>query len=227
MTHLFCDIETVPGQAPGLADELAATIKPPGTLRKPESIAAWERDEKPAAVAEAVAKTSFDAAYGQIVVISWAVDDGPTEWLAVKSLDLQQEREMLRLFFATLRGLHGGNHGTRPTLVGHNLAGFDLPFIWRRAVVHRVRPPLWFPRNPKPWTDAIADTMRMWAGDRDGITLDKLCKTLGVPGKDGGPTGADVWPMVQAGRMDEVVEYCRADVERTRACYRRMMFEEA
>lgn len=227
MPHIVIDIETVPGQSPTLRDELAATIKPPGTLKKAETIAAWERDEKPAAIDEAVAKTSFDAAHGQIVVIAWAVDDGPVESLNVGTLELSHEREMLAGWFTLLRELYSGNHGTRPVLVGHNLAGFDLPFIWRRAVVHRVRPPIWFPRNPKPWSDQIADTMTMWAGDRDRISLDKLCRTLGVEGKGDGPTGADVWPLVQAGRMDEVVTYCKADVERTRACWRRMMFVEA
>jgi hypothetical protein len=37
-------------------------------------------------------------------------------------------------------------------------------------------------------------------------------------------TGADVWPYVQAGRLDEVAEYCRQDVRRVREIYQRMTF---
>jgi hypothetical protein len=38
-------------------------------------------------------------------------------------------------------------------------------------------------------------------------------------------TGADVWPAVQAGRLDEVAEYCRQDVRRVREIFQRMNFQ--
>ena len=59
---------------------------------------------------------------------------------------------------------------------------------------------------------------------KDRISMDRLCKILGIPGKGDGPTGADVWPMVQAGRIDEVGEYCRQDVSRTREIHKRLTF---
>ena len=87
-----------------------------------------------------------------------------------------------------------------------------------------VRPPIWFTRDQKPWSDQVFDTMVQWAGVRDKISMDRLCKILGIPGKAGGPTGADVWQMVQDGRMDDVAKYCKDDVWRTRAIYERMNF---
>jgi predicted PolB exonuclease-like 3'-5' exonuclease len=59
---------------------------------------------------------------------------------------------------------------------------------------------------------------------KDRISLDRLCKVLGLPGKDD-MTGADVWPYVQAGRLDEVAEYCRQDVRRVREIFQRMNFQ--
>ena len=69
----------------------------------------------------------------------------------------------------------------------------------------------------------MQDTMHMWAGDRDRISLDKLCKVLGLTGK-GITNGADVWPLAQAGRFEEIADYCRHDVEITREAWRRMVF---
>lgn len=57
--------------------------------------------------------------------------------------------------------------------------------------------------------------------------MDRLCRVLGIPGKGDGPSGADVWPMVQAGKLDEVTAYCRADVERTRSLYQRLTFAKS
>jgi hypothetical protein len=74
--HLYLDIETIPGQRPGLRDEIAAKILPPGSYKKPETIAAWEADEKTALVEEAFRKTSFDGSIGHVISIAFAVDDG-------------------------------------------------------------------------------------------------------------------------------------------------------
>ena len=41
MTLLFCDIETLPTTDMEVIAEIAASIKPPGTIKKPESVAAW------------------------------------------------------------------------------------------------------------------------------------------------------------------------------------------
>ncbi len=218
------DIETVPCQWPDIAAELAQTIHAPGTLKKAESISAWEAESKPALVLEAVAKTSFDGGLGQVVCIGWAIEEQPAQSLQAADLSAAAEADMLREWFAILISCHRGNSGMRPCLIGHNSNAFDLPFLWKRAMVLGIKPPMWFPRDPKPWGDTTFDTMTAWAGVRDRISMDRLCRVLGIPGKGDGPSGADVWPMVQAGRVDDVAAYCRADVDRTRAIYRRMTF---
>lgn len=218
------DIETVPTQLPWARIDLAAAVKPPATLKKPDSIAAWEASERSAAEQEAIERTSFDGGLGQIVVIGWAVDDGEPLSVQVDDLTPESERRMLERWVGAMRTAYAGTSGSRPTIVGHNCIAFDLPFLWKRAIVHGVRLPLWFPRDPKPWGDSVFDTMTQWSGVRERVSLDRLCKILGVPGKGTGPTGADVWPMVQRGEIEAVAEYCRDDVVRTRAVYRRMTF---
>ena len=217
------DIETIPAQRDDLRELVAAGVKPPGTLKKADIIAEWEKTQRAAAVEDAIGATSFDGGMGQIVVIGWAIDSEPAQSMQVRDLTREAEADVLAGFFASMRRVHSTS-GQRPVIVGHNVAAFDLPFIWKRAMVHGIRPPLWIPRDPKPWGETVFDTMTQWAGVKDRISMDKLCVILGIPGK-GGISGADVWPLVQSGELDKVAAYCRADVERTRAIYQRMNFE--
>lgn len=208
--ELFLDIETVPCQRADIREELARSIKAPATYKKPESIAEWEEKEKPKAVEEAWLKTSFDGALGRIVCIGWAVNDS-----AVQSLAGDDEAEMLAEFFEL-------NRTTRaPRLVGHNITQFDIPFIWKRCIVNNVKPPMWFPRNPKPWSDRVYDTMAQWDG-KNNISMDKLARALGLPTKTG--SGADVWPMYQEGRIADIRAYCETDVAVNRSIFQRMEF---
>jgi hypothetical protein len=231
MPIIYLDIETLPAQAGWVRDDLASTIKAPATYKKAESIAEWERENKPGAIDEAWLKTSFDGGVGQILCVSWAADDSDPQllgaWEFGDAMSTDAEREMLATWFDALRRISAGTSGMRPVVCGHNVAAFDLPFVWKRAIVLGVVPPLWLPRNPKPWSESIFDTMTQWAGDRDRISLDRLCKVLGIEGKGDGPTGADVWPMAQEGRFDEIGKYCMQDVERARSIARRLKFEAA
>jgi hypothetical protein len=218
------DIETVRLQSEDLRGDVLAGVRPPAALKKPESIAAWERDERAAAEQEAIERTSFDGGYGQVCCIGWAIDDQPSESVQVADLSADAEQDMLGQFVSAMRQAYAGTSGSRPLIVGHNVIAFDLAFLWKRCIVRQVRPPNWLPRNPKPWSEYVADTMLLWAGDRGTISLDRLCRILGVDGKGDGPTGADVWPMAQAGQFGAIADYCRADVDRARSVYRRMVF---
>ncbi len=51
----------------------------------------------------------------------------------------------------------------------------------------------------------------------------KICKALGIDGK-GDIDGSKVWDYVQAGRIAEVAEYCKGDISRTLAMYKRFNF---
>ena len=224
--NLYLDIETIPSQDPTVRAELAAAVTAPAQYKKPESIAEWLDANREAEAEAALLKTSFDGGLGQIVCIGWAFDDHPPETITVSDLAADSEKTLLRDWFAMLNSWYRGNSGTKPTLIGHNHVAFDLPFILKRCVVHGVKPPFWWPRDPKPWSDATFDTMTAWAGARERISMDRLCRVLGIPGK-GDISGADVWPMVQDGRLAEVATYCKGDIERTRAIHQRLTFANA
>lgn len=222
MKTIFFDIETLPSLLPGVRAEFIAAVQAPAKYSKPESIAEWLRENREAEGESAWLKTSFDGGVGHVCCIALAVDDGPARSYQVPADgygNRNHEAELLMAFFSDLADIG------RSVLVGHNVIGFDLPFIWKRCMVLGIKPPSWFPRNPSKYSsEMVRDTMLLWDQDqRAGGSMDRLCKLLGIPGK-GDMSGADVWPMVAAGDIEGVAEYCRADVHRTRLMFKRMTF---
>lgn len=215
MSYLYLDIETVPTSDPAIIAEIAAGITPPKTMSKPETIAAWEAETKPGLVKEAVAKTSFNGAYGSVCVIGWAWDDEPVRSATTEKVN---EATMLRAWVQLVNS--SNTYGGSKTVVGHNVS-FDIRFLWQRAIVLGVEMPRLFPRDPKPWGRDTFDTMTAFSGSQDRISLGNLCKALGIPGKDDfdGSMVADAWA---AGEHGKVAAYCRADVERVRLIHQKM-----
>lgn len=216
MTYLYLDIETIPAQTDAAKQRISASVKPPGNLKKADSIAAWEKDQRPAAVEEAISRSGLNGAFGHICCIGYALDENRPTSLSWP-LDYSGERELLVAFSEAME-----SYNRSPVIIGHNVAGFDIRFMWQRAMVLGVKMPGWFPRDPKPWGIEVFDTMAAWAGARDTISMDNLCSALGLQGKDD-VDGSMVGDMWARGEFERIDSYCRADIERTRAIHRRML----
>lgn len=217
MTYLYLDIETIPAQSDEAKSAIAATVKPPASMKKADTIAAWEAEQKPNAVAEAIDKTSFNAAFGQICCIGFAFDNSPATSISWP-VNAESEKLMILAFFDEAGKIIGNRF---PVIVGHFITGFDIRFIWQRCMVLGIRVPAWLPKDPKPWDAGVFDTMTAWAGARDTISMDNLCQALGIPGK-GDVDGSMVGQMFAEGKHKEIAAYCRDDIERTRAIHRKM-----
>jgi DNA polymerase elongation subunit (family B) len=218
MTAIYLDIETIPSQSPDLLAKLRADVKPPGNIKKPESIAAWMEENADSAAAEAMEKTSFDPGYGHICTIAWAGEDDRFEPDCAHARTVEQEADVIRAFFDSLpRDTYGA-----PMFVGHYIGGFDLRFILCRAVILGIPIPPQIPRDPKPWDKSMFDTMTAWAGARGTISMDRLCEALGLPSKGDfdGSMVAEAWA---TGEHETIIEYCKRDVEAVRAIHRRFV----
>lgn len=213
---VYFDIETIPCQDDGYRAELAENVKAPATFKKPESIEKWLEENRESAADDAIAKTSFDGGRGHVCTIAWAKND--SDVYVRHASTVAQEREVIADFFADLDQYHS------ETLVGHNITGFDLSFLKKRAVCLGITMPKAnsFPRDPKPWDKSVQDTMGMWAGARDTISMDKLCRILGITGKDGfdGSMVAAAWAN---GEHEKIAEYCKDDIHRTREIHKRFL----
>ena len=62
--RIYLDIETLPSMAPGAIEQVRATVRPPATHKKPETIAAWWLSEGEAAVDRAWRAQALDPAAG-------------------------------------------------------------------------------------------------------------------------------------------------------------------
>jgi len=210
MKTLFLDIETIP------ADDAQRETLAYLYERKLEKKCKQGQGEGAAPAADTedfeqfLLSTSFDGAFGRILTIGYAMDDEPVEALA------GDEREILVQFWELARDVE--------LFVGHNVMDFDLRFIYQRSIVHRVRPSrnLSFARYR---SDPIYDTMKEWVKWSFGsVGLEHLALALGVPTPKEGIDGSQVFDFYKAGRVEEIVAYCRRDVETTRAVYKRMRF---
>lgn len=226
-------------------------IAPPANIKDQEKIADWwltkapekkqsilekaqtARSKVELGVDEKWRKTALNGGLGQIAVIGLAIGDDLPITLAVESLSLEAEADLLHRFFALVDELRAakGLNAVLLRFVGHNSAGFDIRFIFQRCVVLGVKLPAWFTMivQSKPWdSERNYDTMLQWAGAKDRISMDNLCFALGIEGKGSGLEaegidGSKVWDFVRDGRISEVATYCEGDIERTRAMYQRMV----
>ena len=210
MTILYLDIETIPTDLDWVIDDLRSGIKPPGQYKKLESISEWMEENAEQALQDAIHATGLDGSIGRICCIGYAFDDEPVQTIGAH---LQMgEYTMLQDFAADLRG----KKITR--IVGHNVAGFDLQYIKKRAIIHGVKINLSF--DAKPWGDEIFDTMLKW-DSKKFISADKLARVLGIKGKSD-VDGAMVWDMYQRGEHQAIADYCADDVRMVREIYMRM-----
>jgi len=212
MIDCYLDLETVPCQSAEYRAKALANLKPPGNIKKPESIAAWIAENGESAVDEAVAKTSFDPAHGHICTIGWAFGDDEPKSLHAESVF--EEASILRDFFSFMPDIG------LVRVIGHNVAAFDLRFLLCRAIVLGVKIPRAIPRDTKPWSETIFDTMTAWAGVRGTISLDRLATALGLEGKGDfdGSMVAEAWAN---GEHEKIAAYCRDDVEAVRQIHKK------
>ncbi|MEK6409287.1 MAG: ribonuclease H-like domain-containing protein, partial [Acidobacteriota bacterium] len=132
----------------------------------------------------------------------------------------QSEQQTLTDFIALMRSFDADID----ELVGHNIIGFDLPFIFQRCLVNgiAVRP---FVNLAEFNVRGVYDTMhRWWLGAKNRVALDDIAWALGIPSsKTDEVEGSRVFELYQAGRLAEIREYNLNDVRVTRKVYERMV----
>ncbi len=173
---------------------------------------------------------SLSATSGRIISI--AVHVGPVPGFEIEGLtsnqkeyafgideegNEQDEAQALKDFLALMSDFDS----ECDLLVGHNIVGFDLPFIFQRCLANNI--------NAKPFIDlgeyrvqGVYDTMRAWwLGDRRSrVSLDDIAWALGIESsKTGEVEGSKVFELYQAGKLQQIREYNLNDVRVTRKVY--------
>jgi predicted PolB exonuclease-like 3'-5' exonuclease len=202
-------------------DYLLASVKADSRLKDHAKIEADIAEKR----AEVIGKTGLDGSFGRILCASVSVVVGTDNHIATFGSPVVDEASTLKALIEQIDMIANTTTSkgfSRPVFVGHNI-GFDLRFIAQRCVVNGVTfNKGLLPFDAKAWSDDVVDTMLVWAGFGNRITLDKLCVALGVPSPKGDIDGSKVAQAFADGRFAEIVEYNRNDVSATKACYLKM-----
>ena len=142
----------------------------------------------------------------------------------VDDADADSEKNLIQQFY---RGLDTYT----PTLVSWNGGGFDLPVLHYRALINGVSASRYWSRGQEDrdfkfdnylsrfhWRHT--DLMDVLAGFQARATapLDMIAVLCGFPGKLG-MDGSAVWSAYQAGKLQEIRNYCDTDVLNTYLVY--------
>jgi predicted PolB exonuclease-like 3'-5' exonuclease len=126
----------------------------------------------------------------------------------------------------TLRDFSRFLEDRKPELVTYNGRGFDMPVIAARCLRHGVPLRHYYRSRDIRFrysADGHLDLMDYVAdfGAAKPSKLDVIAKLCGMPGKVG-ISGAEVGPLVHAGRIEEVRNYCLCDVVQTGGVFLRV-----
>lgn len=218
MIHaLAWDIETVPTARALALPYPAEDRQPPASYKKPESIAEWRVNDRAAWETDRIKGYSLSPLTGRVVCVgmAWHDYDGGLQRDSLLAVSDADERVLLGDFWARMRTAEKG--------VTFNGIGFDAPFMLLRSAILGVLPSIDARELLKRYSYEFHYDVRMaltsWDMRARG-TLNDACAAFGIPGKSG--SGADVWPLVQAGRFDDLAEYAMDDAERTLTLYDRL-----
>ena len=221
--NIYFDIETIPSQRADAHERARKSVKPPGTLKKAESIAAWWENDSNAAIEDAYRRQALDAADGEICAIAYSTDDVKC-FSHVRTRDISEWEFLISVLdnLAQLIADHSSIHDSSPFFIAHNTP-FDLGFLKRRCWVNQIRPPFRIPGPDARDGRDYGDTMTRWAGYRGTISLDRLCHAFDLPSpKDDGIDGSMVYSMWLDGKYREIGEYNMRDMEAVRVLWELM-----
>ncbi len=208
------DIETIPTNSIKVIENISKKIKPPGNLKRDAAIQDWIDNEKMNAVDEAIRKTALDGSYGRVCSIAWCVGD--SDPVAA----LGDEKEIIPYFIGTVLK----PYSSRLVLIGHNILGFDLRFLWKRMIILGIKIPSFIDWKASRVTPQLQDTMYMWDPDKDKrISLENLCTVLKVDHNKDNFDGSMVWDAWRMGKYEDIRTHNRSDVQSTRSCYTKIL----
>lgn len=190
------------------------TIPQPGIMNTwyPE----WARKKMPDATDEEIyAKAALHGEFGMVCAIGISdASSAPSHALAA---DFDSEREILQSLASYLT--------PSTKLVGHNIKGFDIPFLAKRYMYHGMRvPDALRTAGKKPWEIQHLDTMEMmrFAGDCP-MSLRSACFLFGLGDPKAACSGAEVLDLFKRKEFEKIGRYVESDVKFTAQLFKKIL----
>jgi len=208
------DIETAPTTDEKVIKQLAERIKAPANYKDEEKIEQYKREK----LVEKVKETALNPTFGRVV--AFAVYDGE-QTISRTIVDFDgSERKLLDALATALANAYTTLSPKRGNfIVGHNIIGFDIPFVIRRGIINgseRVLKLVSSSLLPKPLEPAwriehVIDTMLAWG--KPYARLKDIAGALDLlDGAEDDMDGGDTLEAFLAGNIDLVREHVENDV---------------
>ena len=189
------------------------------------------REEIVSCSEEEFRRLALDGDFGRILTIGVIVEQN--DQVTHRGL-FGRERQTMMFHLDEARTLRGfwkllkGFNISRDLIIGHNIFDFDLPFLYKRSIIQRIRPAVELPFT-RYRSQPVFDTMHQWNkwSPRKFVSLDRLAKVLGLESSKGqGIDGRLIYDRFSEGCHQEIADYCMRDVELVRQIYLRMSFAD-
>ncbi len=145
------------------------------------------------------------------VVCSRKTGGWEVESIGAPSIAERTEMELIKSFFKKIED-------TKPKLITFNGGSFDFPVLRYRAMANKIGSQIFQTKNYfSRYTEDALDLCDVLASydNRSKMSLDYICRAMGLAGKIGSISGSDVEAYVSSGRIHEVAGYCESDVVNT------------
>lgn len=102
---------------------------------------------------------------------------------------------------------------------GHNIDGFDIPFIIKRMLINGIKLPKKLQiHNLKPWESPTVDTMKLWRfGSFEPTSLDILCNAMNIESPKSNEVNnkliSEIYYNDSENNLTSILEYCNKDVD--------------
>ncbi|MGC2238220.1 MAG: 3'-5' exonuclease [Pyrinomonadaceae bacterium] len=229
MKRIFIDIETLPTEENNR--EFVERKLHKNLFRRGLKFTETEISER---TKIAFQDTALHGSLGKLLCIGLAIDnEGKAEKPCVCGQDKNtgafhlDEAKTLAQFWNHLDRIKFD--ASRDLIVGHNILGFDLPFLYHRSMICGVKPSRQI-LNGKPWeiAESVYDTMDRWQMGKyyEKISLEELALAFGLDcPKKGAVNGKNLLEAYSEGKHEEIREYCLKDVLCARGLYYKMTFQ--
>lgn len=160
-------------------------------------------------------KAALFAEFAKVVCITIGRVNKEGTKIKLKTYVSDDEEQLLRDFTADLNLVTASKPKT--VLCGHAIIGFDIPFLFRRCLIHGIVPnDLIDVGGLKPWEVSHLDTMIMWKGTGfNNASLMNICVAMGLPSPKTDINGADVSNVFYnegVAGLQRIAAYCEGDV---------------
>ncbi|HKX29942.1 MAG TPA: ribonuclease H-like domain-containing protein [Blastocatellia bacterium] len=224
---LFIDIETLP---PREEDRNRLNSVMAKILARHKAKNSWRDDEDDVSieVEDPFRELSLQGEFGRLLTIGIILEeDGQLIHHGLYGRDPNtkkfhlDEQRILKPFWHLVETLNLRHD----IIIGHNILDFDLPFILKRSIIHKIKPSVRIPFK-RYQSHPIFDVMWEWSSWRRKVSLNEIALALNLCSpKAQGIDGSQIYQAWRDGRDEDIASYCMRDVECTREIYYRLNFE--